>query len=52
MFKDSANNIKKMKKLRGFGDKKVEVTKESRNGQQFVHRNMENLGEEDLDRFN
>ena len=52
MFKDSANNIKKMKKLKKFGDQKVEVTKESRNGQQYIHRNMENLDEDELDRFN
>ena len=32
MFKDSANDIKKMRKIKGYGDKKVEVIKESRNG--------------------
>lgn len=32
MFKDSSKGLKKMRKIKGFGDKKVEVVKESRNG--------------------
>jgi hypothetical protein len=52
MFKDSAKGLKKMKKTKALGDKKVQVVKESRNGEQYIHRNMENLNEDELDNFN
>ncbi len=51
IYKNSAKGIKRVKKQKTLGNKKVEVTKEKIRGEKRIHRNIENMEEDDLEDF-
>ena len=52
MYNHSGNNVKRVVRERGLGDKQLKVTREVKDKQKFESRDLKNLEEEEVDEFN
>ena len=51
MYNHSGNNVKRVVRERGLGDKQLKVTREVKDKQKFESRDLKNLEEEEVDEF-